>query len=634
LPDHIGPNPCPHTLSLSTMTSSTILNIDSLSTLHEQVPGLLTNVGAFQLTISSECGKKLSLLSIPPDLVNDPERFYSWIASRSFVDQGNLPPQTAATDVTVTVVGVFGDYGTYDKVGKAVTKLAKYQDLYLCLDKAKDKWSKSSVFIRPRQGLTAEKQPRKRIERKRQPRRHGRTQQCNHGPPTIPPRSPPRPVPPAFTTIEVPSPHPSAETSCPVSNESSSANELSTPSVPSLRSLPNSIPSHNLPMDPANPFQFTDPIRRTPEHPSPQCHVIATPRSKIPRVMILRKRSRRESPGCIPKRRRLHSPKGVDCFIGIAGPSRIPVRTPATTRNTPGPVAFRQLSPPTPSQSPLPSSMIDIGGRRSPSRIPVRTPTARNTPVALAQLSPPTPSPRPSLLPPSSPLPRPLPAQSADLPFRLADISEHYHHLFEEDGIPRKFYELFPREFPYGTPATNISWFQGMSIFLMSRQTGRLRVLSCFLEIHPTESEEIWSLSFMGTTINGVTLRVIPYQEPKSTSHKICLFGCRDENISNKPAALRHHRPRQMNEPLSKCRRFPGVLLCPSAREFRRKRDLLGDGGLEICFHEYEGQGTVHWKTQLLQVGQALLEFASRHLRMSGDTSVEAWNKSESGCFN
>jgi len=59
---------------------------------------------------------------------------------------------------------------------------------------------------------------------------------------------------------------------------------------------------------------------------------------------------------------------------------------------------------------------------------------------------------------------------------------------------------------------------------------------------------------------------------------------------------------------------------------------LAAEGGLRVYFHEYK-YGVGHFKTQLLQVGQSLLEFASKDLGMSGDNSVMAWNSAEAGQF-
>jgi len=59
---------------------------------------------------------------------------------------------------------------------------------------------------------------------------------------------------------------------------------------------------------------------------------------------------------------------------------------------------------------------------------------------------------------------------------------------------------------------------------------------------------------------------------------------------------------------------------------------LGAEGGIRVYFHEYK-YGVGHFKTQLLQVGQALLEFASKDLGMGGDSSVMAWNSAEAGQF-
>lgn len=66
--------------------------------------------------------------------------------------------------------------------------------------------------------------------------------------------------------------------------------------------------------------------------------------------------------------------------------------------------------------------------------------------------------------------------------------------------------------------------------------------------------------------------------------------------------------------------------------DFCRVRDLAAEGGLQVCFHECKGPGTEHFRTQLLQVGQSLLEFASKDLAMNGEEwSVTAWNRVEAG---
>jgi len=61
-------------------------------------------------------------------------------------------------------------------------------------------------------------------------------------------------------------------------------------------------------------------------------------------------------------------------------------------------------------------------------------------------------------------------------------------------------------------------------------------------------------------------------------------------------------------------------------------RDFGVEGGLRICFHKYKGQATQHFRTQLRQVGQSLLDFASKDLGMTDDC-ITAWNRVEAGKF-
>jgi len=58
----------------------------------------------------------------------------------------------------------------------------------------------------------------------------------------------------------------------------------------------------------------------------------------------------------------------------------------------------------------------------------------------------------------------------------------------------------------------------------------------------------------------------------------------------------------------------------------------MSAGGLKICYHIYpSAQGTDHFKTQLLQLGQSLLSFALKDLKMTGDEGLNAWNEKEVG---
>ena len=535
------------------MTSSKTLEGGNLSTLYPHLPELHSIGSAFQLSISSQCGKHLSLVCIPPEVVNKPDEFYSWVATRRFVDENHLPPETAP-NIRLTVIGVLGDYATYDRLGKAVSKLTRYEDLFACLTTAKEKWSRLFVYVRPRDGLPPEKQPRKPIERKRKAHRHPGTQSSNSG-------------------------------------------------------------GDDPPLAPSEP-------------------------------------------GGIAKRRRLHNPERIDNLAGNAGPrspgpSPIP---PAATQGPPLLMSPPERSPPlstatstaSPTLSPVATTAAPMSGHIVPSPLPAAsTAAAPSPPPAIADPVPPPAtvadpgSPAtidsvrspPRVQPPvrrsstSPPLPPPV-----VLPFQLDDIPQRYHHFFLGDGISPDLYLLFPIGFPYGAPAADVSLLTLMCIFLMARQTGRRRILSFLLETHLTEHPGIFILSFLGTAINGVTLRLIAYQAPRSAAHKICSFGCGAINLVNKTAVLRHHRPRLFS-PREKrqCTSFPGLWRCPSSTEFRGEGILQGDGGLQICYHEYTRHGTEHFKTQLLQVGQSLLAFASTDLRMSLDNCVARWSKEESG---
>ena len=210
-----------HNLSLSTMTSSTHTQVNDLSTLSTELPQIRKIGNAFQLSFSSECGKTLSLVCVPPELILDPDHFYSWVATRPFVDENTLPPQNAA-DVMVAVIGVLGDYATYDRIGKAVSKLAGgYEILFDCLQIAKDKRStRSAVVVKPRKGLRAKKRSRKPAEHK--PRSH---------PSRL--RIPTTAAPPATAASLAGSPNPPATTASPAGSPPNSPTPGSSPATPS-----------------------------------------------------------------------------------------------------------------------------------------------------------------------------------------------------------------------------------------------------------------------------------------------------------------------------------------------------------------------------------------------------------------
>ena len=625
------------------MTSSTTTEVNNLSTLLTKLPAIRQIRNAFQLSISSDCGRTLSLVCVPPELINDPDHFYSYVATRSFMDATTLPPENSA-NVRVAVIGVLGDYTTYDKIGKALTKLATgYNHLFDCLDKAKDKRANgSAVVVTLQKPIKAAKHPRKAAERR--PRSRPARPQISSSPempapPATPPVTPlttspsPRPSPvkpasPARSRPDSPSP-PSTSTSrscTPVNSPSpcpsrpvfrscgegslqlvTSCHSLFPPTAGSSSSsfinvsLPNSLPSPN--PHSANSLQLTTSTPQIPGAKRQPPYSISGP-SKIPRPIPPAKRPRQEpGTGRNPKRRRFHSPKRND---PSPSPSRIPIHTP-TTRKPPGPPL--QFPSPTPALVPPAATATLLPVVRSPSPTP---------PPPLDSRAP-FQSPSPSLSP-SLPAPR-----HAALPFLLEQIPERFHRFFLEGLIPAEFYPLFPRGFRYGAAATDASILHLMCIFLMGRQHGRYSILSHLLEI------DDGNVSFLGTIINGVTRNPVPYIQPKTPSYKRCCFNCR-ESLSNKIAVLRHHKPRQFDGMAHPCVHFPGCLTCATPKDFYRERDLIGAGGLKICYHIYpSAQGTDHFKTQLLQLGQALLSFAWKDLKMTGDWSVNAWKEKEGG---
>ena len=330
--------------------------------------------------------------------------------------------------------------------------------------------------------------------------------------------------------------------------------------------------------------------------------------SRIPRPIRGSKRPRRESvTGSLPKRRRFHSPKRND----PCSPSHVPVCTPK-------PPAAPQLPSPTPAQSPAVASTSST----LPPFVPAPSPTPP-PPLDAASFRLPSP-------PARLPFPSPPASRYAGLPFRLDEIPKRFRRFFHEDIIPPELYPLFPRGFPYGAPAANVSMHQLTCISLMARQHGRYRFLSHLLEMGANEGRYS-NLSFLGTVIIGVLPHLVSYIRPKTPSYKRCCFDC-SETFSNKHAVLRHHRPRQFATTRHPCAHSPGCITCATPAEFYRERDLMGAGGLKICYHIYpSAQGTDHFKTQLLQLGQSLLSFALRDLKMTGDEWLNAWNEKEGG---
>ena len=166
-------------------------------------------------------------------------------------------------------------------------------------------------------------------------------------------------------------------------------------------------------------------------------------------------------------------------------------------------------------------------------------------------------------------------------------------------------------------------------ISLMGRQQGRYRFLSHLLEMGANDGQYT-NVSFLGTVIL-VMPDLVPYIRPKTPSYKRCCFDC-SETLSNKNAVIRHHKPRRFATTSHPCTHSPGCFTCANAEEFYRVRDLMSAGGLKICYLIYpSAQGTDHFKTQLLQLGQSLLSFALKDLKMTGDEGLNAWNEKEVG---
>jgi len=512
------------------MSASRTLPVDDVSTLAEQVPYLHRIDNAFQLSISSQCGKTLFLVCVPQKLVNDPANFFSWTATQSFIDQNLLPPKTTpALNINFNVVGVLDDYSKYDWIGKAVTKLSRYEDLFRCLNRAKDRWSNTSVIVRPREGLTAEKQPRARFERKRQPSHRAGTQFSNQS--VCPPNLLPLPAAPTAN----PPPLPAAPTANP-------------PPLPAA-------PTAALTLSQAE----------TPRHPT--------------------------------------SPQNS-------------TNQPLSSRND------LESAPPPASTDPLPVPSPSPTSLRPPDDLHLIAPNP--SPAALAAAETPPPAGRA----PSSSM-SPVPPTPAGLPFLLAQIPGRFHHFFGRDGITPDLYPLFPTDFEYGADATDASYLQLTCILLMTRQTGRRRVLSYLVELNPAGDPGFHNFSFLGTRINGLTVPLYPYQAPPTSHHKRCSFGCGWTKLTNKDAVLRHHKPKQFTHETRDCDHFPDTLHIASPAEFCRKKE--GGVGLQVYYHEYRGQGTLHFKTQLLQVGQSLFAFALKQLRMSRDPQIAAWASTEDG---
>ena len=175
-----------------------------------------------------------------------------------------------------------------------------------------------------------------------------------------------------------------------------------------------------------------------------------------------------------------------------------------------------------------------------------------------------------------------------------------------------------------------------MCISLLARQRGRYNHICDALEIHPIHDsghEGLYYLTFLGTVINGVTVCQMAYVVPRSAGYKTCSFGCGADKLSNPQTTRTHHKPKREDWGSTKCTNLPRSYQgCSSREQFCRVRDLGAEGGIRVYFHEYK-YGVGHFKTQLLQVGQALLEFASKDLGMGGDSSVMAWNSAEAGQF-
>jgi len=54
-------------------------------------------------------------------------------------------------------------------------------------------------------------------------------------------------------------------------------------------------------------------------------------------------------------------------------------------------------------------------------------------------------------------------------------------------------------------------------------------------------------------------------------------------------------------------------------------------GGLEICYRDNQNDGYDPAKTQLLTIGQSLLHFALKNLKMEDDEAMRIWGEIEAG---
>ena len=325
---------CPlNSVSLSTTISATTVETPILSAFFTSVPGF-DRITAFHLCISSaHCGKALSFICLPHQLVNDSANYSCWVARRWFIDNEHpLPLNSVGVDFTV--IGVLGDdYVTYSRVSKAIRSITGYGILDIALRSAKANFTEPScVVVRNQNRMVSENMPRKPVYRQRYPRvrsaacrypqkDRGRITKTTHSSSTTAPLSLPATPP----------------------SESSSASASSLATNPQLTPPPPSgLLATYHPSTPSPVTEIPDTMPPMPPPPeTPPSALVSTTlvltnlSTRIPRPLNPGKRCRIETPGQNRKRVRTFSPERndrashpvVDLLCSIT-PRRIPIRTP------------------------------------------------------------------------------------------------------------------------------------------------------------------------------------------------------------------------------------------------------------------------------------------------------------------
>jgi hypothetical protein len=112
------------------------------------------------MTAAGDQVKQLDILVVPPQLINDPLNYHSFVSTRCFIQQHLLPPPENIYERDFAVIGVLGtDYTTHEPIRKALEALwipyqVGYPTFYLIVQCLAKTWRKPvTVTIKNQNGL-------------------------------------------------------------------------------------------------------------------------------------------------------------------------------------------------------------------------------------------------------------------------------------------------------------------------------------------------------------------------------------------------------------------------------------------------------------------------------------------------